>query len=47
MVLAIEKREGRWHRVVFRDPLSDQLSRAWVYATAVTLLADPVDKQGA
>lgn len=47
MVLAIEKREGRWHRVVFRDPLSDQLSRAWVYATAVTLLADPLDKQGA
>lgn len=46
MVLAIEKSEGRWRRVVFRDPLSDQLSRAWVYATAVTLLADPLDKQG-
>jgi hypothetical protein len=44
MVLAIEKSEGRWRRVVFRDPLSDQLSRAWVYATAVTLLADPLDK---
>lgn len=44
MVLAIEKREGRWRRVVFRDPLSDQLSRAWVYATALTELADPIGK---
>lgn len=46
MVLAIEKSEGRWHRVVFRDPLSDQLSSAWVYATAVTPLADPLDSPG-
>lgn len=46
MVLAIEQRSGRWRRVVFRDPLSDQLSRAWVYATAVTELAEPLDEEG-
>lgn len=46
MVLAIEQRSGRWRRVVFRDPLSDQLSRAWVYATAVTELAEPLDEGG-
>lgn len=45
-VLAIEKSEGRWRRVVFRDPLSDQLSRAWVYATAVSTLAEPLDAEG-
>lgn len=44
MVLAIEKSDGRWRRVVFRDPLSHQLSRAWVYVTAVTKLADPLDE---
>jgi hypothetical protein len=38
-VLAIEKAQGRWCLVVFRDPLSNQLARAWVYATAVTRLA--------
>ncbi|RSU72090.1 hypothetical protein BRX37_19950 [Sphingomonas sp. S-NIH.Pt3_0716] len=43
MVLAIEKSEGRWRLVVFRDPLSNQLARAWVYATAVTPLADPLE----
>ena len=46
MVLAIEKREGRWRRVVFRDPLSDQLSRGWVYATAVMELAEPLSEDG-
>lgn len=46
MVLAIEKSEGRWRRVVFRDPMSDQLSRAWVYVNAVTKLADPLDETG-
>jgi hypothetical protein len=39
MVLAIERSEGRWRLVVFRDPLSDQLARAWVYTTAVVPLA--------
>lgn len=43
MELAIEKAEGRWRLVVFRDPLSDQLMRAWVYATAVMPLSEPVE----
>lgn len=44
MVLAIERTEGDWRLVVFRDPLSDQLSRGWVYETAVMPLAEPLDK---
>lgn len=43
MELAIEKAEGRWRLVVFRDPLSGQLMRAWVYATAVMPLSEPVE----
>lgn len=43
MLLAVEKSEGRWRLVVFRDPLSNQLARAWVYETAVTLLAPALD----
>lgn len=46
MRVAIEKSVGRWRLVVFRDPLSEQLSRAWVYATAVTPLADPLSEHG-
>lgn len=38
-VLAIAENRGRWRLVVYRDPLSNQLARAWVYETAVTLLA--------
>jgi hypothetical protein len=41
-VLAIEGSQGRWRLVVFRDPLSDQLARAWVYATAISPLAPPL-----
>lgn len=36
--LAIEQKRGRWRRIVFRDPLSHQLARAWVYYTALALL---------
>jgi hypothetical protein len=43
MLLAVEKSERRWRLVVFRDPLSNQLARAWVYETAVTLLAPALD----
>ncbi|WOF44736.1 hypothetical protein KNJ79_07480 [Sphingopyxis indica] len=43
MELAIEKSEGRWRLVVFRDPLSDQLMRAWVYSTAIMSLGEPVE----
>jgi hypothetical protein len=43
MVLAIERRQGRWRLVVYRDPLTGQLARAWVYASAVSPLAPPVD----
>jgi len=38
-VLAIAENRGCWRLVVYRDPLSNQLARAWVYETAVTLLA--------
>lgn len=41
--VAIEKAQGRWRLVVFRDPLSSQLSRAWVYHTALSPLADGLD----
>lgn len=43
MVLAIERRQGRWRLVMYRDPLTGQLARAWVYANAVSPLAPPVD----
>jgi len=46
MLLAIEKSDGRWRLVVFRDPLSNQLARAWVYATAVMPLAPASDAKG-
>jgi hypothetical protein len=42
MEVAIARAEGRWRLVVFRDPLSDQLAQAWVYATAVAPLAPPL-----
>ena len=42
MRVAIVKAEGRWRRVVFRDPLSNQLAQAWVYATAISPLAAPL-----
>lgn len=41
--VAIERVEGRWRLVLFRDPLSGQLLRAWVYVTALTPLSDPAD----
>lgn len=41
--VVIEKAQGRWRFVFFRDPLSNQLSRAWVYHTALAPLADAVD----
>ena len=45
-VVAIEKMQGRWRLVVFRDPLSNQLARAWVYQTALTPLADALNEDG-
>jgi len=42
MEVAIAEAHGRWRLIVFRDPLSDQLAQAWVYATAVTPLARPL-----
>ncbi|MGU3389758.1 hypothetical protein [Sphingomonas sp. M1A8_2b] len=44
--VVIEKAQGRWRLVVFRDPLSNQLSRAWVYHTALNPLADALDVSG-
>lgn len=40
--IAVEEIKGRWRKVLFRDPLSNQLARAWVYSTAVAPLAGPV-----
>ena len=40
--LAIEDKRGQWRKIVFRDPLSMQLARAWVYNTALAELATPV-----
>lgn len=42
-VVVIEKAQERWRLVVFRDPLSNQLSRAWVYHTALAPLTDALD----
>jgi hypothetical protein len=36
-LVAIIRSEGRWKLVVFRDPLTDQLSQGWVYGASVTL----------
>ena len=44
--IAVEESKGRWRKVLFRDPLSGQLARAWVYATAVTPLAAPLPAEG-
>jgi hypothetical protein len=40
--LAVERSQGRWRLVVFRDPLSKQLAKAWVYSTALSPLAAPL-----
>lgn len=37
-LIAVIRREGRWKLIVFRDPLTDQLSQGWVYGASVTLL---------
>lgn len=44
--VAIEKAQGRWRLVVFRDPLSNQLARAWVYYAALAPLADGLAARG-
>jgi hypothetical protein len=44
--IAVEESKGRWRKILFRDPLSGQLARAWVYATAVTPLAAPLAADG-
>jgi len=46
MEVAIERADGRWRLVVFRDPLSMQLARGWIYATAVRRLAPPPGPDG-
>ena len=40
MLLAVKESRGKWRLVVYRDPLTDQLSEGWVYAPAVRML-DP------
>lgn len=46
MQVAIAETRGHWKLVVYRDPLSNQLARAWVFCNAVTLLAAPFDMDG-
>ncbi|MEN3749453.1 SH3 domain-containing protein [Sphingomonas sp. HF-S3] len=41
MLLAVKENRGTWRLVVYRDPLTDQLSEGWVYAPAVRLLDAP------
>lgn len=43
-MVVIAQRQGRWRKIVFRDPLSGQLSRGWVYGTALGLRA-PLEGQ--
>lgn len=40
-LIAVKETRGRWCLVVYRDPLTDQLSEGWVYAPAVQLLDPP------
>jgi len=40
MLLAVKESRPRWRRVVYRDPLTDQLAEGWVNAGAVHLLDD-------
>ncbi|MBV9900338.1 MAG: hypothetical protein JOZ90_04485 [Alphaproteobacteria bacterium] len=35
-VVAVASRKGRWRQVIFRDSLTDQLSRGWVYASSLS-----------
>lgn len=37
-LVAVARSESRWKLVIFRDPLTDQLSQGWVYGTSVTML---------
>ena len=39
-LVAVARSEGRWKLVVFRDPLTDQLSQGWVYGRSVAMF-DP------
>jgi hypothetical protein len=41
MLLAVKESRGRWRLVVYRDPLTDQLSEGWVHAPAVRMLDQP------
>ncbi len=43
MELAIKESRGKWHLVVYRDALTDQLSEGWVYAPAVLVYGAPAD----
>ncbi|PHR21609.1 MAG: hypothetical protein COA41_00410 [Sphingopyxis sp.] len=36
--IAIVEKEGRWFRIVYRDPLANQLTQGWVYGTLVVPL---------
>jgi hypothetical protein len=45
LLLAVKECRGKWRLVVYRDPLSDQLSEGWVYAPSVRLLDAPGDTQ--
>lgn len=38
--IAISLRKGRWNLVVFRDPLTDQLSQGWVYESQIDRVDD-------
>ncbi|MFD1960456.1 SH3 domain-containing protein [Novosphingobium panipatense] len=40
-LLAVKDSRGKWRLVVYRDPLTDQLSEGWVFAPAGELLNIP------
>lgn len=40
-VIAVKESRGKWRLVIYRDPLTDQLSEGWVYASAVDLFDAP------
>lgn len=38
--LAIENKQGRWLRVIYADPLTDQLAEGWLWGDSVELLSN-------
>jgi hypothetical protein len=43
MQVAVKESLGRWRLVIYRDPLTNQLSEGWIFAPAIDMYAAPKD----